>query len=100
MFCFVFTGFSDYDSKMLYLQGLNNLQVGNVANYLDPIVKDESENPDIKFLAAWASMPTAEDRPEKVNKFISHCNIFYVYSKVHLFFYKMTIFKFVINVLQ
>jgi len=51
---------------MLYLQGLSNLQLGNVANYLDPILKDENENQDIKFLAAWTTLPLAYTRSEKV----------------------------------
>lgn len=36
---------------MLYLQGLNNLQLGNVANYLEPIVQDPNEHEDLKFNA-------------------------------------------------
>lgn len=51
---------------MLYLQGLSNLQVGNVANYLDPIVSDPNENEDIKFLAAWATLSLATERAERV----------------------------------
>ncbi|KAI8129767.1 Vitellogenin-1 [Lucilia cuprina] len=56
----------DYDSKMLYLQGLSNLQVGNVANYLDPIVSNGEENQDIKFLAAWTTLSLAPDRAERI----------------------------------
>lgn len=51
---------------MLYLQGLSNLQVGNVANYLDPIVSDPDENEDIKFLAAWVTLSLATERAERV----------------------------------
>lgn len=58
----------DYDSKMLYLQGLSNLQVGNVANYLDPIVSNGEENQDIKFLAAWTTLSLAPDRAERVRE--------------------------------
>lgn len=57
----------DYDSKMLYLQGLSNLQVGNVANYMDPIVSNGEENQDIKFLAAWTSLSVANERAQKVH---------------------------------
>lgn len=61
---------------MLYLQGLSNLQLGNVANYLDPILRDEEENQDIKFLAAWATMSLAPQRPEKAclltDSFLTH----------------------------
>ncbi|XP_055851471.1 uncharacterized protein LOC129915809 [Episyrphus balteatus] len=56
----------DYENKMLYLQGLSNLQLGNVANYLDPIVNNEGEDDDIKFLAAWATLPLATTRPDKI----------------------------------
>ncbi|KAL9889825.1 vitellogenin-like lipoprotein [Glossina fuscipes fuscipes] len=56
----------DYDNKMLYLQGLSNLQVGNVANYLDPIVSNGEENQDIKFLAAWTTLSVAQDRAERI----------------------------------
>lgn len=52
---------------MLFLQGLSNLQVGNVANYLDPIVSNGEENQDIKFLAAWTTLSLAPDRAEKVS---------------------------------
>ncbi|XP_036228844.2 vitellogenin-2 isoform X1 [Bactrocera oleae] len=56
----------DYEQKMLYLQGLSNLQVGNVANYLDPIVSDPNENEDIKFLAAWVTLSLATERAERI----------------------------------
>ncbi|XP_055375125.1 uncharacterized protein LOC129607901 isoform X2 [Condylostylus longicornis] len=56
----------DYEQKMLYLQGLGNLQLGNVANYLDPIIKDPKENSDLKFLAAWTTMPLAYTRSDKI----------------------------------
>jgi hypothetical protein len=52
---------------MLYLQALGNLQLGNVAEYLEPIIKaDYPQTTDIRFLAIWATMPTAHLRPEKV----------------------------------
>ena len=52
---------------MLYLEGLGNLQLENVADYLEPIIKgDYEQNTDIRFLAIWATMPTAHTRPEKV----------------------------------
>lgn len=60
------SGGHDHEQKMLYLQALSNLQLGNVANYLDPIIRDESENDDIKFLAAWTTMTLSHTRPEKV----------------------------------
>lgn len=51
---------------MLYLQGLNNLQLSKVADYLDPIIRDETQSEDIRFLAIWATIPLAHTRAEKV----------------------------------
>ncbi|ALC45883.1 CG31150, partial [Drosophila busckii] len=55
----------DYEQKMLYLQGLSNLQLGNVANYLEPIVMDEG-NEDLKFMAAWTTLALADKRAERI----------------------------------
>lgn len=51
---------------MVYMQGLSNLQLGNVADYLDPIIRDENENTDIRFMAIMATMSLARSRAEKV----------------------------------
>ena len=52
---------------MLYLESLGNLQLGNVANYLEPIIKaDYAQNTDIRFLAILTLLPTAHTRPDKV----------------------------------
>ncbi|KAH8271317.1 hypothetical protein KR018_006399, partial [Drosophila ironensis] len=56
----------DFDQKMLYLQGLNNLQLGNVADYLEPIVQDPNENEDLKFQAAWTTLALAPTRAERM----------------------------------
>ncbi|XP_030375006.1 uncharacterized protein LOC115624412 [Scaptodrosophila lebanonensis] len=56
----------DYGQKMLYLQGLSNLQLGNVANYLEPIMLDVNGNEDLKFLAAWATISLVNTRPERI----------------------------------
>ncbi|XP_052835811.1 uncharacterized protein LOC128252259 isoform X2 [Drosophila gunungcola] len=56
----------DFDQKMLYLQGLNNLQLGNVANYLEPIVQDPNENEDLKFQAAWTTLALSDKRAERI----------------------------------
>ncbi|KAJ6640893.1 Vitellogenin-6 [Pseudolycoriella hygida] len=55
----------DYEQKMIYLQGLSNLQLTKVADYLDPIIRDETQNEDTRFLAIWATMPLAHTRAEK-----------------------------------
>ncbi|EDX12761.1 GD20322 [Drosophila simulans] len=56
----------DFDQKMLYLQGLNNLQLGNVANFLEPIVQDPNEHEDLKFQAAWTTLALADRRAERI----------------------------------
>lgn len=52
---------------MVYLQGLGNLQLANVADYLEPIIRDETEDTDTRYLAIMATMPVAKSRSEKVN---------------------------------
>lgn len=57
----------DYEQQMLYLEAMGNLQLGNVAQYLEPIIKaDYSQNTDIRFLAIFATMPTAYTRSDEV----------------------------------
>jgi len=52
---------------MLYLEAMGNLQLGNVANYLQPIIAaDYHQTTDIRFLAIFATMPTAYTRPDEV----------------------------------
>ncbi|KRG01396.1 uncharacterized protein LOC6573593 isoform X2 [Drosophila mojavensis] len=55
----------DYEQKMLFLQGLSNLQLGNVANYLEPIVMEEG-NEDLRFMAAWTTLSLADKRAERI----------------------------------
>lgn len=51
---------------MLYINAMANLQHGNVAEYLEPIIKaDYPQNTDIRFLAMMATLPSAQSRPEK-----------------------------------
>lgn len=35
----------------MYLQALNNLKLGKVTEYLDPIIRDQSQSDDIRFMA-------------------------------------------------
>ena len=52
---------------MLYLEAMGNLQLGNVPNYLQPIIQaDYAQTTDIRFLAIFATMPTAFIRPNEV----------------------------------
>lgn len=55
-----------YEKKMLYLQGLDNIQAGSVFDYLKSIVQSSSQSRHIRFLAVWASMPTAPFRPANI----------------------------------
>lgn len=56
----------DYEQQMLYINAMANLQQGNVAEYLEPIIKaDYPQNTDIRFLAIMATLPLAQTRPEK-----------------------------------
>lgn len=55
---------------MIYLQGLSNLQLSKVADYLDPIIRDETQSEDLRFLAIWATIPLAHTRAEKVRNLL------------------------------
>lgn len=61
----LFLSSGDYEQKMLHILALGNLQLGNVAQYLEPIIKDQTRNEDIRYLAMWATMPLAYTRSEK-----------------------------------
>jgi hypothetical protein len=57
---------------MLYLEAMGNLQLGNVPNYLYPIIQaNYSQNTDFRFLAIFATMPTAHKRPIEVSFFVN-----------------------------
>lgn len=45
---------------MLYLQALGNLKLGKVTDYLDPIIRDESQSNDVRFMATWIKESVAE----------------------------------------
>lgn len=45
---------------MLYLQAMGNLKLGKVVEYLDPIIRDNSESDDIRFAATWIKESVAE----------------------------------------
>lgn len=50
----------DYENKLLYLQALGNLKLGKVPDYLDPIIRDELQSDDIRFMATWIKESVAE----------------------------------------
>lgn len=56
----IFTDNNDYELKLLYLQGLSNLKLGKVTDYLDPIIRDETQSHDIRFMATWIKESVAE----------------------------------------
>lgn len=45
---------------MLYLQALGNLKLGKVTDYLDPIIRDESQSDDVRFMATWIKESVAQ----------------------------------------
>lgn len=50
----------DYENKLLYIQAMGNLKLGKVTDYLDPIIRDESQSHDIRFMATWIKESVAE----------------------------------------
>lgn len=50
----------DYEHKLLFLQALGNLKLGKVTDYLDPIIRDESQSDDVRFMATWIKESVAE----------------------------------------
>lgn len=66
MYCDLFVRGADYEHRMIYLQGLGNMLIGKVAEYIDPIIRDEAMDTDTRFLAILATMPLVRSRPEQV----------------------------------
>ncbi|KAL7291123.1 hypothetical protein TKK_0015250 [Trichogramma kaykai] len=62
-----FTGSQDYEKKMVWLEGLSNIQLGRVVEFLEPIASGmNAESRHLRVLAAWASLPTAPLRPDVI----------------------------------
>ncbi|XP_011495960.1 PREDICTED: uncharacterized protein LOC105360685 [Ceratosolen solmsi marchali] len=62
-----FTENRDYEKKMVWLEGLSNIQLGRVVEFLEPIASGNSvESRHLRVLAAWASLPTAPLRPDVI----------------------------------
>ncbi|XP_057323031.1 uncharacterized protein LOC130666240 [Microplitis mediator] len=60
-----FTESDSYDRKMIWLEGLANIQLGKVVEFLEPIATgNNEESRHLRVLAAWASLPTAPYRPD------------------------------------
>ncbi|XP_058799949.1 uncharacterized protein LOC131669231 isoform X2 [Phymastichus coffea] len=57
----------DYEKKMVWLEGLSNIQLGRVVEFLEPIASgNNGESRHLRVLAAWASLPTAPLRPDVI----------------------------------
>jgi len=55
---------------MIWLEGLANIQLGRVVEFLEPIASgNNAESRHFRVLAAWASIPTAPLRPDVVSDF-------------------------------
>lgn len=62
-----FTESKNFEEQMLYLQGLSNIELGQVLDFLTSVIKDtSSSNKHIRFLAVWATMHTVHTNPNKV----------------------------------
>ncbi|RLU25125.1 hypothetical protein DMN91_003217 [Ooceraea biroi] len=62
-----FTETTQYGQKMVWLEGLANIQLGRVVEFLEPIASgNNAESRHFRVLAAWASLPTAPLRPDVI----------------------------------
>ncbi|XP_076650819.1 vitellogenin-5 isoform X2 [Halictus rubicundus] len=62
-----FTEAQEYEKKMTWLEGLANIQLGRVVEFLEPIASgNNAESRHFRVLAAWASLPTASLRPDVI----------------------------------
>ncbi|XP_072751184.1 uncharacterized protein [Anoplolepis gracilipes] len=62
-----FTESTRYEQKMVWLEGLANIQLGRVVEFLEPIASvNNTELRHFRALAAWASIPTAALRPDVI----------------------------------
>ncbi|XP_068082833.1 vitellogenin-4 isoform X2 [Anabrus simplex] len=68
----LFSGSRNYDEQLLYLEALNNIEIGDVYDYIEPVIRGNvtvfTERPHhIRFLGVWATM-TAAYNPTKTLK--------------------------------
>ncbi|KAK0168827.1 hypothetical protein PV327_002594 [Microctonus hyperodae] len=62
-----FTEIDVYEKKMVWLEGLANIQLGRVVEFLEPIASgNTAQSRHLRVLAAWASLPTAPLRPDVI----------------------------------
>lgn len=75
----------EYEKKMVWLEGLSNIQLGRVVEFLEPIASGNSaESRHLRVLAAWASLPTAPLRPDVVSVTIDK-SVHLLKSMLHFF---------------
>ncbi|KAF4524489.1 hypothetical protein B566_EDAN013104 [Ephemera danica] len=56
----------EYASQLLYLQAMNNVRVGPVAEYLEPLIQGRlNYSHQLRFLAVWAAMESHAQNPDK-----------------------------------
>lgn len=57
-----------YEQKIVWLEGLANIQLGRVVEFLEPIASgNNAESRHFRVLGAWASISTAPLRPDVVS---------------------------------
>ncbi|KAL0100276.1 hypothetical protein PUN28_019574 [Cardiocondyla obscurior] len=62
-----FTETTRYEQKIVWLEGLANIQLGKVVEFLEPIASgNNADSQHFRVLAAWASLPTASLRPDVI----------------------------------
>lgn len=76
---------TDYEKKMIWLEGLANIQLGRVVEFLESIASgNNAESRDFRALAAWASLPSAPLRPDIVRSIKSYT---YIHTYIFFFYY-------------
>jgi hypothetical protein len=66
-FCCCVADSEDYGNQLLYLQAMNNIRVGPVAEYLEPLIQGRlNYSHQLRFLAVWAALDTHVAHPDKV----------------------------------
>ncbi|XP_046669753.1 LOW QUALITY PROTEIN: vitellogenin-4 [Homalodisca vitripennis] len=61
-----FTDSDEYEERMLYLQGLSNIALKQILDYLTPTITGQATSDHhIQFLATWAVLNTAYTNPDK-----------------------------------
>ncbi|KAL1131747.1 hypothetical protein AAG570_011360 [Ranatra chinensis] len=62
-----FTESTTYEDKMLYLQGLSNMELTQALEFFMPIITGQAtSNRHIRFLATWATLHTVQTSPNKI----------------------------------